>query len=1446
VLGARKRGKGFLYGGPYVVTWAIGHLVGLAEPGEIEPRWKRWRREDLPILPGRWPLVVSEGTREQFHVVAKILTSEKIGAVICATDAGREGELIFRYLYEASGCDKPFTRLWISSLTPEAIRAGFENLRDGRNFDPLAAAARGRSRADWLVGMNLSRALTLAADETFSVGRVQTPTLAMVVERELAIRHFVPEDYLEVEATFSPTGLGDRAERLTYRGTWFRSGGEQAAARGVGFSAESRRLPADGEEAGRIVERVLRGEAKITSLVERTRRLPPPQLYDLTELQRHANRLYRFSAQKTLDLAQKLYQDFKLITYPRTDSRHLSTEVAATLPRVLEALREPYGALFAPGSGEKPPGGRGVRRFIDDRKVSDHHAILPTPKSPAGLDPKSDAGKIYDLIARRLIAAWHPDHVWAITTVLTAVSSTATSTSSLSSSRDGKSPAGGEAVIDLFHSSGKVIQEEGWKAVEVGADRPTRKPGGGQGAENTDGGVDDRADDEDSQALPAELTSGQPQEVLGVESVEKQTRPPRRFSEATLLTAMETAGKTLDDARLSAAMRERGLGTPATRAEIIETLLRREYIVRRRDKALEATERGIRLIARVHPKAKSPALTGEWEAELRAIERNQGELEAFMGKIETFVREVIGETLTSPPAREVEPKTPGLPSSTQSKTPGLSSSTQPTTPGTLPTRPKTPGLPSSTQPKTPGLPVQGPTAGPFPAPDLVSPPPPPDGSRPPRLPEPSAAAGSPPSAAEGTTGRYRSPTPPEKLGSLLGKLFGHTAFRPYQEAVCQAVTRGEDALLVMPTGAGKSLCYQLPGLARAGTTLVISPLIALMEDQVTKLQALGLAAERIHSGRGRPASREVVRAYREGHLDFLFIAPERLSVPGFPELLARHPPVLVAVDEAHCISQWGHDFRPDYRMLGQHLPSLRPAPIIAMTATATPLVQEDIAGQLGLGKARRFIHGFRRGNIAVEVVEMPPAARHGTVAEILADPACRPAIVYAPSRKKADALGTELADLFPAASYHAGMSAEDRDRVQSEFLGGHLEVIVATVAFGMGVDKADIRTVLHTGLPGTLEGYYQEIGRAGRDGKPSRAILLHSWADRRTHEYFFEKSYPEPAILARLYRTLGPEPRPREALEAELSDIDPEIFERALEQLWIHGGTTVHPLAGMVGDGFTRSEAGWGDPYGIQREHKRSQLEEISRFAQGVGCRMVHLVRHFGDREDSGRPCGHCDICAPEQCLVHRFRRPTPEEVSRLGEILDALRTRDGQSTGQLYREYGGGLERRDFEASLAGLARAGFLRISDDSFDKEGRSIYFQRAHLTREGLGVTIQDLTEVPLPEQPRPRPGEARKTRGAASRGAQRRRSKSAGATSAGGRDVSTEDASAELVAALKEWRLGEARRRKIPAFRIFPDRTLLQIAVLKPASPSALLEVKGVGPHIVSQYGDDLLRIVQGG
>jgi DNA topoisomerase-3 len=355
-------------------------------------------------------------------------------------------------------------------------------------------------------------------------------------------------------------------------------------------------------------------------------------------------------------------------------------------------------------------------------------------------------------------------------------------------------------------------------------------------------------------------------------------------------------------------------------------------------------------------------------------------------------------------------------------------------------------------------------------------------------------------------------------------------------------------------------------------------------------------------------------------------------------LLARRPLGLIAIDEAHCISQWGHDFRPDYRLLGQRLPQLRPAPVVALTATATPIVQRDIVAQLGLGgRARLFIHGFRRHNLALEALEVPPKDRPGRALQWLAGEGRLPAIVYAPTRKSAEHVADVLSSAHRAKAYHAGLPAEVRERVQSDFLAGKLDIVVATVAFGMGVDKANVRTVLHLALPGSVESYYQEIGRAGRDGMPSRTVLMHHLADRKTHDFFLQRDYPDVSVLEKLFKSLKAAPVTGATLRKK-TRVAKLGFDKALEKLWIHGG-----VAGVADERLVRGHGEWQAAYAAQRALRTEQLELVARFAQSRQCRMIALVRHFGDSEDSGQPCGRCDVCAPEARIGATSLGPPPK-----------------------------------------------------------------------------------------------------------------------------------------------------------------------------------------------------------
>jgi ATP-dependent DNA helicase RecQ len=721
------------------------------------------------------------------------------------------------------------------------------------------------------------------------------------------------------------------------------------------------------------------------------------------------------------------------------------------------------------------------------------------------------------------------------------------------------------------------------------------------------------------------------------------------------------------------------------------------------------------------------------------------------------------------------------------------------------------------------------------------------------------------------------PSLTESLPELLHRIFGHRDFRAHQRDVCEAAASGRDVLLVMPTGAGKSLCYQIPALARrsAGhhaTSLVISPLIALMDDQAAKLSALGLHVARIHSGLDRDTARAACRDYLTGDLDFLFIAPERLRVPGFPEMLAKRKPALIAIDEAHCISQWGHDFRPDYRTLGQHLAALRPSPIIALTATATPAVQRDIVCQLNLDDPAIFITGFRRSNLAVEVLELSKPQRPEFTEKLLSEPTARPAIVYAPSRKAAEELATRLNAKFRTAAYHAGLDPATRERVQRDFLAGKLDVIVATIAFGMGVDKPDIRTVVHVALPGSVEAFYQEIGRAGRDGNASRSILLYSFADRKMQEFLLERNYPPASDLQRILRALDDELVSPDYLQRKLK-LDQETLDRSLEKLITHGAA-VSDFNGNVrlADESARGhqEPAWQDGYDAQVSARRRQIDAMMAFAEGATCRMTALVEHFGDRTDPLRSCGQCDICHPSSATGSSMRQPATSECEDLRAILTAVAARS-TSTGKLFTDLALTKDRKHFDALLDGLARAGLLTLTNDTFRApDGRDITYRKVSITHEGRTPDDETLSTVWLrdtsPTTSSKRTGKTRGKRTAT------RSSTPTAAEPRGTREFQPRPTIARterlttkplhkaepaktpappaelnptqsvLDARLRSWRKEQAHAVGLPSFFIFSDSVLRDIVLTAPASLADLRAIRGLGPDKLDRFGAAVLEL----
>lgn len=628
-LGIVGKGRSYLQGevdgAKILVTWCVGHLVEAAEP-EVYGA-KAWSFGNLPILPDKFQFRPIEQTIDQFQAVRALLQRPDIDEVVNATDAGREGQLIFHLVYDLAGCAKPVWRLWTSSLTDDAIREAWRTLKRDSEYQGLTDAARCRQEADWLVGMNCTRAQTLVArsegrEGVFSIGRVQTPTLAMLVQRELEIAHFVPKDFWTLLGKFR------NADGKVWIGKWFRGDdGQQAerppaGAEPSGDPSNVERLASE-DEATALRDRLLGKPARVESVESKKEKRRPELLYDLTALQREANRRFGFTAEHTLEVAQQLYEA-QLISYPRTSSRHLTKDDAAKAPAWLAALdRGPYAEFVAEikgfGKGKVPPLSG---RFVDDAQVEDHSGLTVTNKAPrvqgGEIDLPDEQRRLYDLIARRLLAAWYPDRVEQKTTIVTAVDP-------------------GDGRVERFRTRGTVVVDPGWSKVDAAPRREKKKPKEADKDTPKDGAD---ADDEDLGELPA-LKKGEKAELIDLTSKAGKTSPPKAMTEADLLAAMQGAGKLLDDEELRGAMKDSGLGTPATRANMIETLLKRGY-AERKGRALVATAKGIGLIQSIQvAELKSPELTGQWEAAMERIRRGQADRPGFMREVHQFVRGLV-------------------------------------------------------------------------------------------------------------------------------------------------------------------------------------------------------------------------------------------------------------------------------------------------------------------------------------------------------------------------------------------------------------------------------------------------------------------------------------------------------------------------------------------------------------------------------------------------------------------------------------------------------------------------------------------------------------------------------------------------------------------------------------------------------------------------------------
>lgn len=569
VVGCNKKNEGFLESDKYIVSWALGHLVALCEPEDYDMSYKKWSMDNLPIMPENMKLKAIKKTSKQLTLLKKLMNGKDIDYIICATDSGREGELIFRYIYQFVKCSKPFKRLWISSMTDEAIKEGLMNLKDSKEYDNLYLSAKCRSEADWLVGINASRAYTITHKALLSVGRVQTPTLYLIVKRQYEIDNFKSTDYYEVQTDYG-----------SFSGIWFNE-------------KYSNTHIDDIKKAEEIKTKVNKKQAVVTLVESENKKEYPPLLYDLTELQRAANRAFGYSAKKTLDIAQNLYEKHKIITYPRTDSRYITEDMKSTVAFTFKKLvsvdvyKNDISQLNLNALNFN-------KRIVDNSKVSDHHAIIPANNKPALNRLTNDEFNVYNLVVKRFTAVFYPPYEYNIKTVVA------------------------ESQNESFVSKGKTDLNLSWRIIEPLKDK------------------------EEKTVIPPELKKGDCLNIVSAKVLKKKTQPPKQYTEATLLSAMENAGREIEDETLKEQMKDSGLGTPATRAAIIERLLSVGYI-KRKGKSLVPEEKGKRLCMAVPEEIKSAETTGKWEKGLSSVSKGKMAPDRFMGSIKRFVMFLIDD-----------------------------------------------------------------------------------------------------------------------------------------------------------------------------------------------------------------------------------------------------------------------------------------------------------------------------------------------------------------------------------------------------------------------------------------------------------------------------------------------------------------------------------------------------------------------------------------------------------------------------------------------------------------------------------------------------------------------------------------------------------------------------------------------------------------------------------